>query len=59
MQVRYMLRSVRIRNMKESKLADKIIVREDADIDKIVDKLADKLEKVSKNLGGDDIGYSY
>lgn len=42
-----------------NKLADKIIVREDADIDKIVDKLADKLEKVSKNLGGGDIEYSY
>ena len=42
-----------------SKIADKIIVREDADIDKIADKIADKLEKISNNLGGDDIEYSY
>ena len=41
------------------KLADSIIVREDADVDEIVNKLADKLEKVSLNLGGGDIGYSY
>ena len=41
------------------KLADKIVVREDADIDKIVSKFADRLEKVSLNLGGADIGYSY
>ena len=41
------------------KLADSIIVREDADIDKIATKLADKLEKVSLNCGGGEIGYLY
>ena len=46
-------------NITIPKLADSIIVREDADIDKIVNKLADKLEKVSMNIGGGDIGYSY
>lgn len=35
------------------KLADQIIIREDADIDKIVDKLADMLKKTSENMGGD------
>lgn len=41
------------------KLADSIIVREEADIEKIVSKLADKLEKVSSNLGGGEIEYIY
>lgn len=41
------------------KLADSIIVREEADIDKIISKLADKLEKVSSNLGGGEIEYIY
>ena len=41
------------------KLADSIIVREEADIDKIVSKFADKLEKVSSNLGGGEIEYIY
>lgn len=39
------------------KLADQIIIREDADIDKIVDKLADMLKKTSENMGGDIDGY--
>lgn len=42
-----------------AKLADQIIVREEADIDKIAQKLADKLEKVSQNLGGGELGYLY
>lgn len=46
-------------NVTIAKLADQIIVREEADIDKIATKLADKLEKVSQNLGGGEIGYSY
>ena len=41
------------------KLADSIVVREDADIDRIATKLAHKLEKVSQNLGGSKIGYSF
>ena len=41
------------------KIADQIIVREDADIDKIAQALANKLEKVSQNLGGGKIGYIY
>lgn len=41
------------------KLADNINVREEADIDKIVAKLAAKLEKTSRNLGGDEIEYLY
>lgn len=42
-----------------AKLADQIIVREEADIDKIAQRLADKLEKVSQNIGGGKIGYIY
>lgn len=42
-----------------AKLADQIIVREEADIDRIAQKLADKLEKVSQNLGGGSLGYVY
>lgn len=41
------------------KLADKIVVRSDEDIDRIAQKLADKLEKTSQNLGDEDIGYLY
>jgi hypothetical protein len=41
------------------KLADTIRVRDDSDIDKIAAALANKLEKVSQNLGGGEIGYSY
>ena len=41
------------------KLADSISVRSDGDIDKIAAALANKLEKVSQNLGGGEIGYSY
>lgn len=41
------------------KLADSIIVREEADIDKIVSKLADRLDKVSSNLGGGELEYIY
>lgn len=41
------------------KLADQISVRSDGDIDKIAQTIADKLEKVSKNLGGGEIGYLY
>ena len=41
------------------KLADKIIVREDADIDKIAKKLAHRLEKVSQNIGGSRIDYAF
>lgn len=46
-------------NITIPKLADNISVRSDADIDKIAQKLADKLEKVSQNIGGGEIGYSY
>ena len=41
------------------KLADQIVVRQDSDIDAIAQKLADKLEKVSLNVGGAEIGYQY
>jgi phage tail tape measure protein, TP901 family, core region len=41
------------------KLADQIIIREDADIDKLADAFADRLEKVSRNVGGGEIEYSY
>lgn len=41
------------------KLADQIIIREDADIDKLADAFADRLEKVSRNVGGEEIEYSY
>lgn len=37
-------------NITIAKLADEIIVREDADIDKIVDKLVKRLEKVATNV---------
>ena len=42
-----------------AKLADQIIVREEADIDKIANKLAEKLEKVALNTGGGELGYNY
>lgn len=42
-----------------AKLADQIVVREDADIDKIVSKLADKLEEIAANTGGGELGYNY
>ncbi len=41
------------------KLADTIVVREDADIDKIVDRLAKKLEDTANNVGGGDFEYIY
>lgn len=44
---------------KIERLADTIVVREEADIDKIVQKLADKLEKKSQNIGGEEIGYVF
>ena len=46
-------------NIKIPKIADQIIVREDADIDRIATKLAHKLEKVSQNVGGSRIGYQF
>ena len=39
------------------KLADQIVIREEADIDKLVEKLANLLEKTSGNMGGDIDGY--
>ena len=39
------------------KLADKIVVREDADIDAIVDKMSKKLLNTARNMGGMNIGY--
>ena len=36
-----------------AKLADELVVREDADIDKIADALARKLQKVASNMGGE------
>ena len=41
------------------KRADTIVVREDADIDKIVEKLAKKLEDTANNVGGGDFEYIY
>lgn len=41
------------------KLAETIVIREDADIDKIVNKLAKKLEDTANNVGGDDFEYLY
>ena len=41
------------------KLADQIIIREDADIDKLANKLGDVLEKLSDNMGGNDVGYAW
>lgn len=41
------------------KLADQIVVREDADIDRIATKLAHKLEKVSQNVGSNRIDYAF
>ena len=39
------------------KLADQIIIREDADIDKFIDRLAELLKKTSDNMGGYTDGY--
>ncbi len=46
-------------NINIPKLADKIEVRSDEDIDKLAAALANKLEKISLNLGGEEIEYSY
>ena len=46
-------------NVNVSKFADELIVREDADIDRIATAIADKLEKVSQNIGSGRISYSY
>lgn len=42
-----------------AKLADTIVVREEADIDKITTRIVDKLSDTSKNLGGAELGYLY
>ena len=44
-------------NITIPKLADKIVVREDADIDAIVDKMSKKLLNTARNMGGMNIGY--
>lgn len=41
------------------KLADQIVIREDADIDKLASALGEMLEKYTDNMGGGEIGYSY
>ena len=41
------------------KLADSIIIREDADIEKLASALGDMLEKYSDNMGNAEIGYVY
>jgi phage-related protein len=41
------------------KLADQIVVRQEADIDLIATKLAHRLEKTSLNLGASQMGYQY
>lgn len=41
------------------KIADKIVVKEEADIDKIVQKIANKLEKIFYNTGGGEFEYIY
>lgn len=46
-------------NVTIPKLADQIVVREEADVDRIVTRLADKLIKTSRNMGGGEVGYSY
>ena len=42
-----------------AKLADTIVVREEADIDKIATRIVNKLSDTSKNLGGAELGYLY
>lgn len=42
-----------------SKLADKVEIRDDSDIDRIAERIAEKLEKTSQNLGGGELGYLY
>ena len=46
-------------NITIPKFADQIVVREDADIDKIASKIAHKLEKTSQNIGASRIGYQF
>lgn len=45
--------------IKIDKVADTVIIKNDDDIDSFVQKLADRLEKVSLNMGGAEIGYLY
>lgn len=46
-------------NITIAKLADQIIVREEADIDRIAEQIANRLEKTVNNVGGDDLEYGY
>jgi hypothetical protein len=46
-------------NINIQSLAGSLSVRNEADIDAIVQKLSDKLEKIADNLGGAEIGYIY
>lgn len=41
------------------KLADSIVIREDADINKLANALGEMMEKYTENMGGGDLGYSY
>ena len=41
------------------KLADTIVIRDERDIDAIAEAFVKKLEKVSLNVGGGEIGYSH
>ena len=45
-----------LKNVTIAKLADQIIVREDADIDRIADALLKKLQKAAMNMGGVSVG---
>lgn len=46
-------------NITIPKLADTIVVRDERDIDAIAEAFVKKLEKVSLNVGGGEIGYSH
>ncbi len=41
------------------KLADQIVIREDADIEKLANALGELLDKYTDNMGGEDLGYLY
>ena len=51
--------SGKVVNINVQNLAGSLSVRNEADIDTIVQKLSDKLEKIADNLGGAEIGYIY
>lgn len=46
-------------SFKFEKLADQVVFKSEQDMDVFIEKLANKLESIANNMGGEDIGYTY